>query len=74
MQKTNDGSYLNINNGSKLAEVLVEFCDIVELAWDLAHFQLGVNIMIPLWKTALMLVVKVLPKQRGKMEKSFFLQ
>lgn len=46
--------------------MLIEFCDIVEVTWDLAHFQLGVNIVIPLWKTALMLVVKVWPKKREK--------
>lgn len=48
--------------------MLIEFCDIVELTWDLAHLQLGVNIVIPLWKTALMLVVKVWPKKREKEE------
>lgn len=66
VQKTNDTSYLYIDDGSKLAEMLIEFCDIVELTWDLAHLQLGVNIVIPLRKTALMLVVKVWSKRREK--------
>lgn len=46
--------------------MLIELCDVVELTWDLAHLQLGVHIVIPLGKTALMLVVKAWPKMRGR--------
>lgn len=76
LQKANNASYLYIDDGSKLAEVLIEFCDIVELTWDLAHLQLRVHIVIPLGKTALMLVVEVRPKNREiecMMTKAFFL-
>lgn len=54
--------YLDIDNGSKLAEVLVELGDVVEVTWDLAHFQLCVHIVIPLGESVLMLVVKTWPK------------
>lgn len=62
----NDAFYLDIDDGSKLAEVLVELGDVVELTWDLAHLQLGVHIVISLGKTALKLVVKARPKTRRR--------
>lgn len=54
--------YLNINDGSKLAEVLIKLGDVVEFSRDLAHLQLGVHIVIPLWETALVLVIKAWPE------------
>lgn len=63
---TYDDFYLDIDNGSKLAEVLIELGDVVELTWDLAHLKLGVHIVIPLGKTALMLVVEVWPKTESE--------
>lgn len=53
--------YLNIDNSPELAEVLIELGDIIQLARDLAHFQLGVDILNPLRKIALMLVVEICP-------------
>lgn len=58
--------YLDVDDGSKLAEVLVELGDVVELTWDLAHLQLSVHIVIPLGKAALDLVIKVGPKTKGR--------
>lgn len=46
--------------------MLIELGDIVEFTRDLAHLQLGVHIVIPLGKTALMLVVKVWPETERK--------
>lgn len=46
--------------------MLIELGDIVELAGNLAHLQLGVYIVIPLRKTALVLVVKVWPETERK--------
>lgn len=60
----NDAFYLDVDDGSKLAEVLVELGDTVELTWDLAHLQFGVHIVIPLGETGLELVVKARPKTR----------
>ena len=62
----NDALYLYIDNGSKLAEVLIELGDIVEVPRDLANLQLCVHVVIPLRKTALMLVVKVCPETESK--------
>ena len=64
--QANVAFYLDIDDGSKLAEVLIELGDVVELTWDLAHLELGVHIVIPLGKTALMLVVEVWPKTESK--------
>lgn len=58
--------YLNVDDGSKLAEVLVEFGDVVELTWDLAHLQLSVHVVISLGKAALDLVIEVGPTTKGK--------
>lgn len=58
-----DAFYLYIDDGSKLAEVLVEFGDVVELARDPAHLQLCVHIKSPLGKSTLMLVVEAWPKK-----------
>lgn len=69
----NDASHLDIDDGSKLAEVFVELCDVVQLTWDLAHLQLGVHIVIPLGKTAFMLVVKAWPKTRGALQCSYLM-
>lgn len=44
--------------------MLVELGDVVEFTWDLAHLQLGVHVVIPLGKTALVLVVKVWSETR----------
>ena len=63
--------YLDIDDGSELAEVLVELGDIVELTWDLTHLQLGVHIVILLGETTLNMVVKTLPtrmKKRRRMQ------
>lgn len=56
--------HLDVDDGSELAEVLVELGDVVELTWDLAHLQFGVHIVIPLGKTGLNLVVEARPKTR----------
>lgn len=58
--------YLDVDDGSKLAEVLVELGDVVELTRDLAHLQLSVHVVIPLGKAALDLVIKVGPKTKGR--------
>lgn len=58
--------HLDVDDGSKLAEVLVELGDVVELTWDLAHLQLSVHVMIPLGKAALDLVIKVGPTTKGR--------
>lgn len=58
--------YLDVDDGSKLAEVLVELGDVVKLTWDLAHLQLSVHIVIPLGKAALDLVIEVGPTTREK--------
>lgn len=58
--------YLDVDDGSKLAEVLVELGDVVELTWDLAHLQLSVHIVIPLGKAALDLVIEVGPTTKGR--------
>lgn len=63
---THDAFYLDIDDGSKLAEVLIELGDVIELTWDLAYFKLGVHIVIPFGKTALMLVVEVWPKTESE--------
>lgn len=44
--------------------MLIELSDIVELSRDPEHLQLGVYIVIPLRKIALMLVVKVWSKTK----------
>lgn len=44
--------------------MLIELGDVVQLTWDLAHLQLGVHVVIPLGKTALMLVVKARSETR----------
>lgn len=62
----NDAFYLYVDDGSELAEVLIELGDVVELSGDLANLQLGVHVVIPLGKNALMLVVEVCPETRGK--------
>lgn len=36
-------THLQVNDGAKLAEVLVEFADVVQLGWDGAHIQFGVG-------------------------------
>lgn len=56
--------YLNIDDGSELAEVFVEFSDVVELPRDLAHLQLGVNVVVPLGESVLVLVVKARPEMK----------
>lgn len=58
-----DAFYLYIDDGSKLAEVLVEFGDVVELTRDPAHLQLCVHVKSPLGKSTLMLVVEARPKK-----------
>lgn len=47
--------------------MFVELGYVVELTWDLAHLQLGVDIVIPLGKIALQLVVEAGPKTKGRM-------
>lgn len=58
-----DASYLDINNGSELAKVFIELSDVVEVPWDLPHFQLGIHVMITLGKAALTLDVEASPKK-----------
>lgn len=55
-------SHLDVHDGAKLAEVLVELGDVVELSRNLTNLQLGVDVVIPLWEAALMLVVEVWPE------------
>lgn len=58
-----DAFYLDVHDGSVLAEVLVELSDVVEVPRDLAHFQFGVHVVITLGKAALVLVVEAAPKK-----------
>lgn len=53
--------YLDVDNGSELAEVFVELGDVVEIPRDLPHLQLGVHVVITLGKAALILVVEASP-------------
>ena len=66
-RRDSDALYLYIDDGSKLAEVLVELGDIVEVSRDLSNLQLCVHVVIPLRKAVLMLVVKVCPETESKM-------
>lgn len=56
--------YLDIDDGSKLAEVLIKLGNVVEVTWDLAHLQLGVYIVIPLGKTCLVVIEAWSKKER----------
>lgn len=58
-----DAAYLDVNDGSVLAEVLVELSDVVEVPRDLAHFQFGVDVVVTLGKAALVLVVEAAPEK-----------
>lgn len=55
--------YLDIDDGSELAEVFVEPGDVVEIPRDLPHLQLGVHVMISFGKASLILVVEASPKK-----------
>lgn len=63
LNPSGDASYLDVNDGSELAKVLVELSDVVEIPRDLAHFQFGVHVVITLGKAALILVVEAGPKK-----------
>lgn len=41
--KNRTGTNLQVDNGAKLAEMLIEFADVVELRWNLPNKQLGVG-------------------------------
>lgn len=55
--------YLDVNDGSELAEVFVELRDVVEIPGDLPHLQFGVHVMVALGKAALILVVEARPEK-----------
>lgn len=59
-----DAFYLDIDDGSELAEVFVELGDVVEIPWDLPHLQLGVHV-ISFRKASLILVVEARPKKQA---------
>lgn len=59
-----DAIYLDIDDGSELAEVFVELGDVVEIPRDLPHLQLGVHVMISFGKASLILVVEASPKKQ----------
>lgn len=56
-------SYLNVDNSTKFAEMLIQFGNIVDIPGDFANFKLGVGVgvMIFLLKARFMLVVEILP-------------
>lgn len=39
-------SYLNVYDGTKLAKVLIQFGDVVEISGDFANFKLSVDVVI----------------------------
>lgn len=55
--------YLNVYNSSKLAEVLVELCNIVQFWWNFSNFQFCVGVLILFQKTWLILVIICLPAE-----------
>lgn len=58
---------LQVDDGSKLAEMLVEFADVVELGGNLPNKQLGVRSKLSPFVAALVVgFIKVDSEQRGE--------
>lgn len=67
-----NGTDLQVDNGTKLAEMLVEFADVVELGGNLPNQQLGVKReWDPFIEALVVWFVKVWSAQRRKMNPLF---
>lgn len=72
MKQKQNGTDLQVDNGTKLAEMLVEFADVVELGGNLPNQQLGVKReWDPFIEALVVRFVKVWSAQRRKMNPLF---